>query len=362
MSQTICQAVFPLLEKKTWINQVDVSSFFDDYNAQNIPWVLITDSHFYHYGSSLLPDLSMERVIVIPEGESSKNYHTKIFIENSLFKMGYDKTVTLIALGGGVVCDVTGLVAANFYRGVRLILIPTTYLCMVDASLGGKCAINTEYGKNLIGAFYPAAGIVIDCNFAKTWSPLHLLEGLAEVIKIALIYDRNLFSLLEDSKESLIKQEMHIIEKTIFHSLRIKAEIVSIDPFDKGLRNLLNFGHTIAHAIEFVSNYRISHGMAVAIGLALESYISSKVSSFSNDSLSRVINLLKFCKYDFKSLHDINHDTLLHQITRDKKSLKSKNRFVVLKEIGSAESFDGAYCRYIEEDLIRESLDWIKRS
>lgn len=308
---------------------------------------LITDENIVKAYSALIKALDA-KVFTIPSGEIHKSRQTKEFLEDALFAHQFGKDSLIIAMGGGVVLDVAGFVAATFCRGIPLVLIPTTLLGMVDACLGGKTAINTPYGKNLIGSFCFPTHIIIDTDFLKSLSPKQLLNGTAEIIKYGLIRSRALFEKLQAGID---------VKELIAECLLIKKEVVESDPYEKkGLRRVLNFGHTIGHALETLENYKIEHGEAIAIGMLIESYISMKLQFLDHDEFNQIATLLNKMQFPFKLSRHYSLEEMLSAFSKDKKALQTQSRFVVLKTIGEVVPFDGEYCTPVDLKLIEEAI------
>ena len=314
--------------------------------------------------SKLIANKHLEKIqeadlLVIPSGEIYKTKSTTDWIENELFKRSCNKHTTLIAVGGGVVLDLVGFVAATYYRGVEFIAVPTTFLAMVDACLGGKNGVNTLYGKNLLGTIYPASSVWLDLDAAKTWSKAHLQEGMAEVIKSALIADCDFFSFLEAHVNLFLSKDHHFLEECIKKTLTIKKGFVAQDPEDAGMRRCLNFGHTIAHALEQTSSYRISHGQAVALGLCVETWLSHLMYPNLSDVLYRLIDLLRRMEFPLIIPKDVTISQLINTCLTDKKNLRHQTRCVVLESLGAAGSFDGDFCAPITKQALEMALEWM---
>ncbi len=272
--------------------------------------VVIRDTHV----AKLYPDIPWKE-IVIPAGEGYKTRETKAFIEDELTTRGYGRKVVLIAMGGGVVTDLTGFVAATFCRGVPLILFPTTPLAMVDAAIGGKNGVNTPLMKNAVGTIYRAESTWIDIDYISSCSEKALKNGLAEMIKHGIIWDQSYLDFLEENIEPLLKKDLEKWLPAISKSIEIKSEIVEQDPHENGLRVVLNFGHTTAHAIETLSNYTIPHGQAVLMGLIVALRLSDhpfqeKISALCTALLDEIPlfdpkELFALMARDKKALHGV---------------------------------------------------------
>ena len=281
--------------------------------------------------------------IILQNGEKAKSIQNFQKILNFLADNNFDRTDLIIAVGGGVVGDISGYVASAYLRGIQFIQIPTTLLAQVDSSVGGKTAINISAGKNLVGAFYNPKGVIIDTSVLKTLPNREFKAGLAEVIKYALIKNKSLFSLLEKHAKEILLMDQKIIEEIIFASIYTKAQIVTRDEKEDGIRAILNFGHTFGHAIEAHGKYKkILHGEAVAKGMKVASRISFLENLISEKEYKKVISLLEMFEFDL-SLNQYNYEELKPYIFRDKKIKAGRLNLVLLNRLSKAiisSSFD----------------------
>lgn len=282
--------------------------------------------------------------IILPDGEKFKNLETLDKIFDKLLQQRCDRQVTLIALGGGVVGDMTGFAAACYQRGVSLIHVPTTLLAQVDSAVGGKTGVNHALGKNMIGAFYQPKCVLIDTNTLNTLPDIELSAGLAEIIKYGLIQDIEFLDWLEENIENLLNRDGSALAYAIERSCADKADIVALDETETGVRALLNFGHTFGHAIETGSGYgNWLHGEAVAAGMAMAADLSRRQGWLSEDDVSRVTTLLKRAKLPVCGPDDLSVERYLELMAVDKKVLDGKLRLVLLRKLGEAfvsDSFD----------------------
>ena len=271
-------------------------------------------------------------VIILDQGEKAKSLSNYQSIINFLIDNKFDRSDGIIAVGGGVIGDISGFVSSTYLRGISYIQIPTTLLAQVDSSVGGKTAINIPAGKNLVGAFYNPKGVIIDTNVLHTLSSRELNAGLAEVIKYGLIQNKYLLSLLEKNVVAILNRNHKIIEEVIFESIKTKAKIVTKDEKETGIRALLNFGHTFGHAIEAHGKYKkILHGEAVAKGMLIASKISMLEGLISEKELLKIRNLLLDYRFDLSL--NYNYMDLKPFIFRDKKVQKGNLNLVLLKGI-----------------------------
>ena len=274
--------------------------------------------------------------IILQHGEQAKSVQNFQKILNFLADNNFDRTDLIVAVGGGVVGDISGFVASSYLRGIQFIQIPTTLLAQVDSSVGGKTAINILSGKNLVGAFYNPKGVIIDTNVLHSLQNRQLKAGLAEVIKYAFIKNNALFSLLKKYPKKILSKDHKIIEEIIFLSLQTKARIVTKDEKENGIRAILNFGHTFGHAIEAHGKYKkILHGEAVAKGMRIASKISYLENLISEKEYEEVIALLQ--KYEFDlSVDQYKYRELKPYIFRDKKIKAGKLNLILLNKLSNA--------------------------
>ena len=274
--------------------------------------------------------------MVLQHGEQAKSVQNFQKILNFLADNNFDRTDLIVAVGGGVVGDISGFVASSYLRGIQFIQIPTTLLAQVDSSVGGKTAINILAGKNLVGAFYNPKGVIIDTNVLNSLPSRELKAGLAEVIKYAFIENKSLFSLLKKYSKKILLKDHKIIEEIIFLSLQTKAKIVTKDEKENGIRAILNFGHTFGHAIEAHGKYKkILHGEAVAKGMKIASKISYLENLISEKEHKEVIALLQKFEFDL-SLDQYKYRELKPYIFRDKKIKAGKLNLVLLNKLSNA--------------------------
>ena len=274
--------------------------------------------------------------MILQHGEQAKSVQNFQKILNFLADKNFDRTDLIVAVGGGVVGDISGFVASSYLRGIQFIQIPTTLLAQVDSSVGGKTAINILSGKNLVGAFYNPKGVIIDTNVLHSLPNRQLKAGLAEVIKYAFIQNKALFSLLKKYPKKILSKDHKIIEEIIFLSLQTKAKIVTKDEKENGIRAILNFGHTFGHAIEAHGKYKkILHGEAVAKGMRIASKISYLENLISEKEYKEVIALLQ--KYEFDlSVDQYKYRELKPYIFRDKKIKAGKLNLILLNKLSNA--------------------------
>jgi len=291
-------------------------------------------------------------VVTISDGEEYKTLETVEYILDNLFKYKLDRKSLLIALGGGVIGDMTGFTASLYQRGIGFIQVPTTLLSQVDASVGGKTGVNNKYGKNLIGAFYQPEAVYIDTNFLKTLPKREFAAGIAEIIKMAVMFDRDYFDFLQEADFS----NKTDLEKVIERSVSLKAEVVNLDEKEAGIRAVLNYGHTFGHVIENETNYKCYlHGEAVAIGMVMANRLSVELGLMSEEESNLVRELL--IKHQLPVHYEIQDvDIFYDKFFLDKKSANNKIKFILAKELGGHTVRDD-----IDESVLKKVLSSFSR-
>ncbi|MFI3291241.1 MAG: 3-dehydroquinate synthase [Opitutales bacterium] len=292
-------------------------------------------------------------IVILPAGEGTKNFNMAADLCQLLAEFSMDRNGALFAIGGGVIGDLVGFVASIYMRGIDFYQVPTTLLSMVDSSVGGKTGINIKAGKNLVGAFHQPKKVFIDTSFLETLAPREFSAGMAEVIKYAMICDKEFYyQLLEGETLLATSPEM---SKIIHKCCAIKAEVVSADEFERSKENgraLLNLGHTFGHAVENCAGYgTYLHGEGVAIGLILAMRMSKSLGYFDNANEEELLKLLDKYNLNLKIDSSIEIDALISAMRKDKKAINSALRFVLMRDIG--DSFT-AYCQ--DEELIANTF------
>lgn len=271
----------------------------------------------------------------VPDGEEFKTLREAEKLYDAAFSAGLDRGCPVAALGGGVIGDLAGFVAATYMRGVPLIQMPTTLLAQVDSSVGGKVAVNHPRGKNIIGSFYQPAIVLTDLNVLDTLPARELRAGLAEVIKYGIIKDQSFFEWLEDNLESMLKLDYHALEPAIKKSCRIKARIVEKDETEQGIRAILNFGHTVGHALETLTGYKAyRHGEAVSVGMVFASRLAGKIGMLENSDQKRIEQILVRAGLPVKIPGEISIPDIISCFYSDKKVLSGQITFVLPERIG----------------------------
>ena len=277
------------------------------------------------------------RTITLPDGESYKDWKNLQLIFDDLLKFGADRQTMLIALGGGVIGDMTGFAAASFMRGVRFIQVPTTLLAQVDSSVGGKTGINHPLGKNMIGAFHQPVAVIADLNTLKTLPPRELSAGLAEVVKHGAIADAQFLDWIEANAEALLACDTNAMGHAVLRSCEIKSAVVSADEREGGIRATLNFGHTFGHAIEAGMGYgEWLHGEAVGCGMVMGADLSCRLNLINRAELERLTKIIKSMNLPTVP-PKFGAERYMELMQVDKKTEGGQIRYVILEKIGKAQ-------------------------
>lgn len=293
------------------------------------------------------------KVVVLPDGEQYKTLDTVNTIFDALLDAKFDRTCTLVALGGGVVGDMTGFAAASYQRGVNFIQIPTTLLAQVDSSVGGKTGVNHAKGKNMIGAFHQPRCVIADSDTLNTLEDNQLSAGIAEVIKYGLIRDMGFTQWLEENMLKLLARDAEALSYAIEVSCRSKAKIVAEDEKEKGVRALLNLGHTFGHAIETSAGYgNWLHGEAVATGMLMAADLSMRLGNLTLKDVERVDNLLDMAMLPTRAPHHMDYEHYIELMAIDKKTRSGKINLILFNKLG-----DAMQTSEFENDLLRETID-----
>jgi 3-dehydroquinate synthase len=294
-------------------------------------------------------------LLEMPDGERAKRLSTLEKLAEKLLKLGADRGATLIALGGGVVGDVTGFLASIYMRGVDVIQVPTTVLAQVDAAIGGKTGVNLASGKNLLGTFHQPRAVLIDPAVLRTLPSREYRAGLYESLKCGVIGDAGLFKLFEDRRRELLDRDPVVLEKVIADSVRLKASVVSADEREGGLRQVLNFGHTIGHALEAETQYKLLlHGEAVAWGMIAATHIALSTDKLDSVAAGRITNsVLGFGRLPRLKLKTAN---IVKRLRSDKKTRQGVVHFILPREIGKVEIASD-----VPEAIVRSAVDEIRK-
>jgi 3-dehydroquinate synthase len=320
--------------------------------------VIITDNTVKkYYGLSLQKQLkkSGHKVLLLsfPAGERFKSSQTKQTIEHKMLTHACDRNTLILALGGGVTGDLAGYIAATYLRGIAYIQIPTTLLAMVDSSIGGKTGINTPHGKNLIGSIYQPKAVVADISLLKSLSKKNCINGLIEAIKMFLTFDAKSLDYTQQHLDRVLKCDKLILKEIVKRAVAIKAGVVGRDEQDRGERSLLNFGHTIGHALEKISDYSLLHGYAVAYGILVEATISRQLGLIDSDQLNIIKKIFSRLGIHGKYLSKFDIADIIQATRIDKKIKNNKVHYVLLKTLGSPHIINDQYVHPVTNNIIR---------
>ncbi len=291
--------------------------------------------------------------VIIPDGEEYKSLQWTENIYGALLNTKLDRKSALIALGGGVIGDIAGFAASTYMRGIDFVQVPTTLLAQVDSSVGGKTGVNHPLGKNMIGTFWQPRIVWVDTDTLKTLPRRELLAGLAEVIKYCVIWDEDLFDFLEVNRGIVLKLDKSALTYIIKRSCEIKAEVVSKDERElSGLRSILNYGHTIGHAIETVTEYKkYLHGEAVAIGMYMEAKLSQMLGFIAEGKVKRIKSLIENYNLPAQIPDGIDINAILSSMQLDKKAVAGELKFVLPEKIGEVKVYSGVSLEVVKDAL-----------
>lgn len=328
-------------------------------------YAIITDSNVRPlYGGSLANSLEKEGLAVntfsFTAGEQNKTRETKQEIEDKMLESGLGRDTVILALGGGVVGDLAGFIAATFNRGVPYIQIPTTLLAQADSSIGGKVAVDTTYGKNLIGAFKQPRKVYIDVTTLETLVERDYRTGLAETIKHGIIQDAEFFHYLQQNVDSILGRVADFLLNIAKQNCRIKGNVVEQDPHERGLRRILNYGHTVGHALEQLSDFALPHGEAISIGMMVSGRIANILGYLSQSELFQQEQLLLKMGLPTSLPQGILIKSIIEITSRDKKAKGGRVRYVLPLSIGRTHEFAGAYASYVDNDVVTKALQQTK--
>lgn len=288
------------------------------------------------------------RLFPFPAGEQGKTLFTVEALASRLAQAGYDRQDAIIALGGGVTGDIAGFLASSYMRGIPFVQVPTSVLAQVDSSVGGKTGVDLPEGKNMVGAFYQPQAVYIDIDVLQTLPPEELQGGLAEVIKYGVIRDGEFFTFLEEYRRKILRLNSEIIEKMIYRCCEIKADVVAADEREGGLRKILNYGHTIGHAVEGASSYQIIHGLAVAIGMVAASRLSVLRNTLSGAESERIYSVISAYGMPVSVPDYLDRKLIKRYLKADKKAVSGKVFYILPDSIGST---------YITDDVTEKMVD-----
>lgn len=295
-------------------------------------------------------------LLSVPAGEASKSREEKARLEDRMLERGAGRDSAIVALGGGVICDLAGFVAATYQRGIPFVPVPTTLLAMVDAAVGGKTAVDHPRGKNLIGAFHQPRAVFTDVGFLRTLPPREFRSGLAEVIKSAVVGDARLFEGMERDPARALSRDPEALVRLVAACCRVKARVVAADERELHLRSVLNFGHTLGHALEHLVHYTLSHGEAVAIGMALEAKAAEKARILKKGDAERIAGLLRAVGLPARLPEKVSPARLLAAALADKKAEGGRIRYALPLRIGEMARRGGRHAFPLPDRIVLAAM------
>ena len=292
-------------------------------------------------------------------GDASKTRENWSKLTDSLLGTGHGRDSCIIALGGGVTGDLAGFIAATFLRGIPLVQVPTTYLAMIDAAIGGKTGVDTHFGKNLVGAFHAPKCVIADPGVLSTLSIQERSTGLVEAFKHGAILDAEYYDQLCTGTDLLLSADPETAEAAVTASIRLKGQVVTKDELENGYRQILNFGHTIGHALEAASEYKLNHGSAVAAGMVLEAQLGELLGVTEIGTSQALYSDLKNLGIRIEAVSQLDPKAIMSFLGLDKKTRMGRSRYVLLRSIGEVED-SGGWSREVDESLVREVINDIR--
>ena len=320
---------------------------------------IVTDENLVSAGhlQKLLGQHEVPTFVISPAGETSKNIDTAISIIEAMEKAYLGRDTLVVALGGGTVGDIAGFAAAVFKRGVPVLQIPTTTVAQADSSVGGKTGVDSSLSKNAFGAFWHPAAVYIDVSTLATLDERQFRAGLVESVKHAIIADSEYFDYLEGNLDVVLERKPDVLEKVAHWNCKIKGGVVEADPGEKNLRRILNYGHTVGHAVEAASGFKLLHGEAVAIGIIAAGLIEIEMQLAESGRLERIRRILGKLGVPVKLPGNLADKDLIDLIKRDKKAVNKWPRFVLVSEIGQVYCKDEQYAVEVAPEVVKKILD-----
>ena len=323
-------------------------------------YALVTDDDVaLHYADALLADLRRHgraSVHRMRSGEIHKTRATWAELTDELLEAGCGRDTTVVALGGGVVGDVAGFVAATFMRGLPVVQCPTSLLAMIDASIGGKTGVDTEAGKNLVGSFHPPAAVLVDVDTLRTLPEAHRRAGLAEAIKHGVVADAQYFARVDALLPAVLVGDPSATQELVARSVEIKADVVRSDEREAGLRKTLNFGHTLGHAIEQASGFALLHGEAVAVGMVLEARLAERIGVAQQGTAREIERVVQAAGLPHARPQELSAASVLEATRHDKKSRGGAVAYALPSRIGAMAGAERDWAIEVGDTLVREVL------
>lgn len=330
-----------------------IEADFSGYNK-----FVVTDENLVSAGhlEKLLVQRDVPTFVISPAGETSKNIETLISIVETMEKAYLGRDTLVVALGGGTVGDIAGFAAAIFKRGVPVLQIPTTTVAQADSAVGGKTGIDSERSKNAFGAFWHPSAVYVDVATLTTLDDRQFRAGLVESVKHALIADSEYFEFLENNLDAVLERKSDVLETIAHFNCKIKGSVVETDPSEQNKRRILNYGHTIGHAVEAASGFELLHGEAVAIGIIAAGLIEIELELAQQERIERIRQILKKLDVPVKLPKDLAEEDLIDLIKHDKKAVNKWPRFVLISDIGQVYCPDGQYAVEVAPELVEKIL------
>ena len=320
---------------------------------------VVTDKNLVDAGhlESLLGSRQIDTFVIDPPGEISKNVDTAIKIIEKMEKIGLGRDTIIIALGGGTVGDIAGFAAAIFKRGIKVAHIPTTTVAQADSSIGGKTGVDSSISKNAFGAFRHPSAVYIDVATLKTLPQRQYRAGLVESVKHAIIADKEYFEFLEANIANILQMDLDILQKIAEYNSKIKGDVVYADPYERNMRRMLNYGHTIGHAAETASNFELLHGEAVAVGIIAAGMIETEMGLNNAENHSRIRKILEKLEVPVSLPENLDEKTLMDIVKHDKKAVNKWPRFVLATDIGKVCCQGGQYGINVQRTTVEKVLE-----
>jgi 3-dehydroquinate synthase len=320
---------------------------------------VITDANVEKAGhlDKLIQGRRVSSYIIKPAGETSKNMSTIEAILEEMEKAYLGRDTVVLAMGGGTVGDIAGFAAAIFKRGVAVVQIPTTTIAQADSAIGGKTGVDSSMSKNAFGAFWHPSAVYIDVATLKTLGDKQYRAGLVESVKHALIADEKYFEFLENNLDAILERQNDILEQVAYFNCKIKGQVVEADPTEENQRRMLNYGHTIGHAVESASGFELLHGEAVAVGIVAAGLIEIEMGLGDDKRLERVRKVLTALGEPVEIPAKISKKALMYTIRRDKKAINKWPRFVLIDKIGSVHRKEGQWAIEVGQDVVEKVLE-----
>ena len=323
--------------------------------------VVITDDNVAkRYASTIEQTLKKQGyntlLLSFPAGEQSKNRYIKSSLEDKMLEHGCDRDSLILAIGGGVVGDLAGFIAATYMRGIAYIQVPTTLLAMLDSSVGGKTGIDTPQGKNLIGAFWQPIAVIADTLCLKTLGQEQIINGLIEALKMFLTSDADSWHDLQQNLTLILSGDQTVLSEMVRRAVQIKVNIVKNDARECHQRAVLNFGHTIGHALEQLSDYQLLHGYAVALGILLESKIAQLIGLLEPEHVLLIRTLLSRLNITSHELKKFEVDAVIQCTKLDKKNRANEVHYVLLNDIGAVYEIAGQFTHPVADELVKRAI------